>query len=674
MKKLCFLLCLLLSLSALVACSGEDDPADETSNSSTSEPEQKEGLTLSVSEETTLGVGQKITITAINAKTNTQTTAVSWTSDNTEVATVDYQGTVTAIADGTAVITATTIDGESASCTIKVASVLTDIKLSTNKLEINKGESHDLIVSFVPETFSGGNLVWISSDESVATVADGKVTAHKDGGTTIAVSCGEFTATCAVNVTTPVSSISISKKDTVQSITELQLVKGEAVELVTTVLPADATDKTIKWTSSDPAVVEVVDGKLNVKAGGTATVTASSVNGITAEVKITVSVPVTGVTLAPTSVTLDPGAIQKLDVQISPFDANDQTVIWESSNPAIATVSDQGVITAHKPGTAEIKVTTVQGYYEAICTVTVANSITGLSFDQKEGSLLIGQTLTLVPIKVPADADPTVYTWTSEKPEIASVDENGQITALTPGKTQITASTEKGASATYTLTVIDPATIEVPIDAISAEDTVVDAGETFELFVVVTPSNATEDYIVESLNPSIVVVNEDGTLTAIRKGTVQIKLSNKKGNVSYTCFVSVNGLSADKLAEKKLEYDAKLQTIENEHSQALISFDRTYDANIQKYTAMVNNATVTDATYASQKAQLEGEIAAASEANKPKLKAQLAQLEVDYAAYTSAQEKLKEAQDAKDKAIADEDKLYKQRLNALKTEYAFLFE
>ncbi len=667
MKKICFLLCLLLSFTTLFACrdNSENDSPDETD-----QVEQEDGIVLSVTDEITIGVGDTKQITAINAKTGMETSNVIWTSDNTSVATVGYDGRLTGIADGTAVISASTIDGSAkASCTVKVTSVLVGISLSPTEVVVESGKEVTLEVGFTPETYTGAVLTWVSGDESIASVKDGVITAHADGSTTIAVSAEGFTAVCAVTVVTPVSSVTLSEE-------LIPLTKGKTLTLTATVLPTNASDKSLTWTSSNPTSVKVSDtGEITALAGGTATITAKTSNGITATCTVVVSVPVTGVSLNPSEVTIDPNGTQKLTASISPADANVQDIIWTCSDLSVVTVTATGEIKGLKPGTATITVTTVEGYFTATCKVTVANSITGLSFEETEGNLLIGQSLTLIPVKTPADANDSVYTWDSSAPEIASVDENGKVTALAAGKAVITVTTDKGITASFTLTSIDPATIDVPIQKIQVANMAVNAGETFSLNITITPSNATEEPVIKSGNTSRVIVNSDGTLTALRKGTVTITVSTKDGKVSATCLVTINEMTSELREQMTKEYNAELKTIEAEHNTALNEIGQRYDSDIQFYTDAVQNASVVDeATYQEQKSELEKKISACTDSNEKKsLEDELTELESDWSAYQFALQNLTTLQQSKDAELTAENESYQNNITELKNRYPFLF-
>ena len=156
----------------------------------------------------------------------------------------------------------------------------------------------------------------------------------------------------------------------------LTLVVGESSTLSATVSPADAPDKTVSWTSSNTSVASVSNGVVKAVSEGSATVTASC-GGKSATCVVTVqkkTIPVSSVTLKPTSLTLIQGESATLTLTISPADATEQTATWSSSNSSIVTVTD-GKVTAVREGTATISASC--GGKSAECAVTVSNNATG---------------------------------------------------------------------------------------------------------------------------------------------------------------------------------------------------------------------------------------------------------------------------------------------------------
>lgn len=689
MKKICFLLCLLLTLATLVACGEKKDPVKQTTEAA------KEGLTLKneldedIKGDITLGVGESKMLKVFNSKTKTQTSNVLWTSSDPNVVEVTFEGMLIGKSNGTAVITATSIvdDKNIVSCNVNVTSKLVGVMLDREEITLSIGDTYSFVVTYLPESFTGAELKWSSGDESIVSIVNGELKALSPGKTTIwveSVDSDEISDTCAVNVVKPVTAIKLSK-DTVT------ISKGESIELsINSMEPADASDPIIEWQSSNPNIVSIgetsdekgiTNGKVMVtaKGGGTAKITAKTGNGVSAVCEITVIVPVTGVTIEEgTAITLLPGTSQQLNCSVAPQDALNQEVIWQvvetpGAQGPVVTVDENGLVTAVRAGSATVRVTTVEGYFTAACTVTVSNTVTSLSFEQIEDNLLIGQTMTLVPVQTPVDADPPILTWSTSAPDIAGVDANGVVNAIAAGKAVITVTTENNVSATFTLTVIDPATISVPITGILASNKEVELGDVFKLSVTVAPSNATEKYYIESLNPDKVVVNEDGTLRAIGTGFVTVNIYTENRSVEKLCYIVVNNLSAAKRAELQNQYNAKWANIETEHAKKVDEINKKYATDIDFWIAAIEKLSLKDeANYTAQKTALEEQIAAAADGDKAALQSKLTALNAEWEDYLVAKQTLSYYENARDEELDAEETNYQQKLTDLKDEFFML--
>ena len=230
----------------------------------------------------TINEGETATISFTVEPSNASNKGVSFTSSDTSVVTVDENGVVTAVGPGTATITITTKDGSytaTVTVTVKGKSVaVSGVSLDIVEVTIKEGDSVTLTATVKPDDAADKSVSWSSSDDAVASVADGVVTGVKAGSATITVKTndGGKTATCAVTVeakAVAVESVSLDKS-------ELSLEVGEEATLTATVSPADATDKEVSWSSSDPSVATVDDsGKVVAKAPGTTAVTVTTKDG-----------------------------------------------------------------------------------------------------------------------------------------------------------------------------------------------------------------------------------------------------------------------------------------------------------------------------------------------------------------------------------------------------------
>ena len=171
------------------------------------------------------------------------------------------------------------------------------------------------------------------------------------------------------------------------------------------------------------------------------------------------TVSVTGVTLEPTSLSLFTGNTATLTATVQPSDATNQNVTWESSNTEVATVDANGKVTAVGEGNATITVTTVDGSKTATCIVTVTVPVTGVKLNKETLELFTDGSETLTATVEPGNATNKNVTWSSSDETIATVDNNGTVTAVGAGKATITA-TAGGITATCVVHVRKPATVE----------------------------------------------------------------------------------------------------------------------------------------------------------------------------------------------------------------------
>jgi len=246
----------------------------------------------------TKGASNTLTAT-ITPSNTTQSKQVTWTSSNNNVATVSSSGKVTAKNAGTAVITAKTSNGKTATCKVTVTNpivVITKVTLNKTNLNLTKGATSTLSATITPSnTTQSKQVTWTSSNNNVATVtSSGKVTAKTAGTATItAKTSNGKTATCKITVTNPkpvtiaITKVSLNK-------TNLNLTKGASSTLTATITPSNTTqNKQVTWTSSNKNVATVTSsGKVTAKTAGTAVITAKTSNGKTATCKVTVTNPI----------------------------------------------------------------------------------------------------------------------------------------------------------------------------------------------------------------------------------------------------------------------------------------------------------------------------------------------------------------------------------------------
>ena len=489
-----------------------------------------------------LHIGDTKTLTATVGPENATNKSVTWSSSNTSVATVS-NGVVIAVNEGTAIIMATA-EEVTAMCVVKVlTNEVTGISLDITSASLKVNENITLTATVTPANATDKTVTWSSSDNSVATVSNGVVIAHKLGSATITAKAGEKTATCEITVeATPVTSITLDK-------TSVSLKVKETVTLTATVAPDDATDKTVTWTSSNEGIATVKDGVVTAVSLGTATITAQA-GEKTATCEITVeATPVTSITLDKTSVSLKVKETVTLTATVAPDDATDKTVTWTSSNDGIATVKD-GVVTAVSLGTATV--TAQSGEKTATCEITVeATPVTSVTLDKTSVSLKVKETVTLTATVAPDDATDKTVTWTSSNDDIASVDD-GVVTALKLGTATITA---KAGDKTATCEITVEAT---PVTSITLDRTSVSlrTNETVTLTATVNPDDATDKTVTWSSSNSYVATVKDGVVTAVSPGTATI--TAKAGDQTASCVITVEATQVTGISLNKTSVSLKV--------------------------------------------------------------------------------------------------------------------
>lgn len=257
------------------------------------------------------------------------------------------------------------------SCSSEHDVAVTAIKLDKTTLVLSKGEQGKLVATVIPENATNPEIVWKSSNPSVATVdMNGNVNAVASGTTDViaATTDGMVSTSCRVSVNVNVSAILLSQSS-------ITIEKGKSIKLIAEVKPNDATDKKVIWDSNDSNIAEVDEyGNVTAINGGNATITVKSADGKIVETcLVSVVVPVLGVSLDQNEITLIKGQTAQLNVTVNPLDATTKDVLWSTSNNQVASV-ENGKITAVGVGTATVTVASVDGDNTATCLVNVDKS------------------------------------------------------------------------------------------------------------------------------------------------------------------------------------------------------------------------------------------------------------------------------------------------------------
>ena len=388
--------------------------------------------------------------------------AITWSSSDTSIATVNDSGLVTGVNVGAAIITVKARDGGlTATCLVNVKSntiAVTGVSLNVEQLNLVEGESETLVATVTPENATNKAVEWSSDNKSVATVDQNgvvKAVAPGEAFITVRTSDGGFEASIEVfveekpPVVIPVTGVEIA------SSTGLSMVPaGAKLPLSVTFSPEDTTQKGLIWTSSDEEVATVADGIVNGIKPGTATITATSTANN--EVKDTflvtveqVEVPLESVAIylqgvETSETTMYEDDIIQLASVLTPSNTTQYGIRWSSNNEAVASVDNTGKVTAHKAGTALITLqpTDNSSVTPASIVITVTKrpipivSIT-VSAENDAKHIYVGNTLQMSATLDPVDTTDTGVVWSSLDPDYATINNAGLVTAVAEGEVTI---------------------------------------------------------------------------------------------------------------------------------------------------------------------------------------------------------------------------------------------
>lgn len=443
-----------------------------------------------------------------------------------------------------------------------VSSVVPDVVvMNQNEVGIKKGAGYQLVTTVLPVNASNKQIVYESSDPSVATVNEvtGYVTALSNGVAKITAKTliNDVVSECVVKVGNDnviPTSLNIKNKN-------IDLAVGYTHTLSYTITPSNANNINLNFSSSDSSVASVNSKGIitGIKAGN-AVITVSANNNIvydTAYVTVYKKGEVTivngesvkpnnypsSVAVSDNSVSIISGSTKQLEADIYPNSAI-SNVSWTSTNPDVAEVNEYGMVVAKSEGTADIVAKTINNL-TSVSHVSVGDysiKLKKIYLTTKYSFLQMGMTKQLYVAVEPKNASNPTITWSSSDPKVVSVDKNGFIKALSIGTAVITAKSSEG-------NYVDKCTIEVggfsktiPVTSISLNKskTTIYVKGTEQITPSYTPSNATYKTVsYYSSDPSVVTVDSNGLITGIKEGSAVITVRTNQDNISVNMNVTV---------------------------------------------------------------------------------------------------------------------------------------
>jgi len=477
--------------------------------------------------------------------TNATDKTITWSSSNSNIVSVDNNGFIKALQEGNATITAKSKNGLIDKINIKVIDNLdkeikpTDISLNQDTYSIYTNQSITLTPSIIPSNATNKNIIFTSSDTSIATVdSNGIVKGIKSGKAiiTLKIKNTNITKTVSVNVK------NVEAKKITLNTNLVKLTLGSSQQLFAQIEPENAYNKTIIWSSSNTNVATVdSNGFIKANNEGSAIITAT-IKGT--NIKETAKVEVSkkqepSITLNKYFLNMEIGSSEKIIATIQ--NSTNKTIIWSSSNTNVATVDSNGNVKALSPGTtvitAKIKDTNV--IKEAKVTVNEIK-VTDITLNTTNIDIKINGSYQLSANVLPENATNKELEWSSSNTNVATVDSNGYVKAINIGNAVIKAKV-KNTNIEKSVTV-NVSKIEVTNIKLNKTSTTLQVGKDEQLISTIEPSNATNKNITwSSSNQSVAIVDSTGKIHGLNKGTAIITayLDGK----SATCEVTVNNIT-----------------------------------------------------------------------------------------------------------------------------------
>ena len=477
---------------------------------------------------------------------NVSNKTVYWYTSNSSVATVSG-GNIYAKGEGEATITAISGNRQKiAKCKVIVSKPqvpLAGIRLKESNVTVELGKTGYIGAIYEPENASDKVLYWSSSNENVAKVNEGVITAVGKGTATLtAISrAGGKTASCTITVEDPnfvhINEITMKSE-------KVELKTGETGWVGVAYNPSNATNKVLTWKSSNEKVATVKEGTVKAVGIGTATLTATSEDGgKTATCKVTVTdgkKHIESIRLKTDSIEMKPGEGKTIYAEYNPSNVDDKTLYWKSSNEKVVTVNE-GYVKAIGEGTATVTAVSRDGGKTASCKVTVTSGTVKLQSIKISSSTEIltkGEGKTIYVTYNPNNVtDKTLY-WSSSNEKIATVSE-GYVKAVGEGIATLTARSKDGNKTASCQVVVTDKVKEMKSISLKATKETMNVGEGKTIYAEYNPYNVKDKTLYWISNNEKVVTVSEGYVKAAGKGTATITAVSRDGGKTATCEITV---------------------------------------------------------------------------------------------------------------------------------------
>ena len=398
-----------------------------------------------------------------------------------------------------------------------------------------------------------GTLTYESNNPRVATVdSEGIVTGVSKGKATITAivktSNKTYKAQLSVSVVRKATGIDVDKqklsilkaddpklagilKEGGEDLPVLMIPVKKSVTIKASATPMDVTNRKVKITSKNENIASVRGSAVTGRSAGETVLTIASEQNpeVSVSYRVLVVQPVTRVNAEPQNPRVAVGYQLELKASVQPANATVKGITWLSSNPTVATVDKDGVVTGKSKGNVRIYATATDGSnIRANINLRVTQPAEKISLQAAQQIVAVGKTVTLKANVLPSNTDDKSVVWTSSDAKVAKVDKHGRVTGVSVGTCEITceSATTPGVTASATVTVQQPVT-KIVFD----EAPGVFVGETSQLTWHIEPSNASDGSLTfKSSNPKVVAVDANGILTGLRRGEATITATSTDGS------------------------------------------------------------------------------------------------------------------------------------------------
>lgn len=494
---------------------------------------------------------------AVYSPANATNTELRWSVNDRSIATVDENGVVTLLREGTVWVTVEPVFNPKnilARCAINIKeNPVTDIQTDVTELRLIAGEQYEVQTTIIPPDATYPTLTWASDNTSVARVEGGLITAVSPGDANITVANGSVFKIIKVHVRNRLISIKFKESS-------YDIKVGTTASLRDAVIfnPSENVNTNLTWGSSRSDVVSIdKDGNITgVRTGDDAYAIITciaedlgAIGAITCVVHvIDQDVPATAVALDPVEATIHVGETLQINSIFTPVTATYQNLSWTSTDPTVATVDENGLVTGVAEGTINIGAVyknPIDGtvWDPIYCKITVLKAhvpIQSVALSPAEMEVFIGQSLPVTPVFTPEDATDRGVTYMSSDDSVATVDTEGMVTGVASGSAVVICRTNEGGFVgTSTVTVISGVSLTLTPDYRE-----IALGKTFTIKKTIIPKEYEDTPVTWSTsNKKIASVTQKGKVKGIKKGSCTITCSLDKYGSTATCRVKVAKLN-----------------------------------------------------------------------------------------------------------------------------------